>query len=204
MHFWRLAAFVAPFGRFFHDLGRSSLDFGAPSWPYVGTHFALDGIFRHAAGIAAKKPCWHSLSAFRFHYAARRYVRSTWNSPFWPHKSFSQRLFWRFKLKAFKKYRLGRLQARFWSPQARFLRPRSSIWTGSGTFFLRFVARMPREPRTPRTPAKTKPRSQMRQERVGGGAPPPKGFQWNWSQVRHFSTLQQNHFYPLKLNVFQK
>ena len=55
MHFWRLAAFVAPFGRFFHDLGRSSLDFGAPSWPYVGTHFALDGIFRHAAGIAAKK-----------------------------------------------------------------------------------------------------------------------------------------------------
>ena len=79
VHFWRLAAFVAPFGRFFHDLGRSSLDFGAPSWPYVGTHFALDGIFRHAAGIAAKKPCWHSLSAFRFHYAARRYVRSTWN-----------------------------------------------------------------------------------------------------------------------------
>ena len=79
VHFSRLAAFVAPFGRFFRDLGRSSLDFGAPSWPYVGTHFALDGIFRHAAGIAAKKPCWHSLSAFRFHYAARRYVRSTWN-----------------------------------------------------------------------------------------------------------------------------
>ena len=77
VHFLRLAAFVAPFGRFFHDLGRSSLDFGAPSWPYVGTHFALDGIFRHAAGIAAKKPCWHSLSAFRFHYAARRYVQST-------------------------------------------------------------------------------------------------------------------------------
>ena len=78
-HFSRLAAFVAPFGRFFRDLGRSSLDFGAPSWPYVGTHFALDGIFRHAAGIAAKKPCWHSLSVFRFHNAARRYVRSTWN-----------------------------------------------------------------------------------------------------------------------------
>ena len=77
VHFWRLAAFVAPVGRFFHDLGRSSLDFGAPSWPYVGTHFALDGIFRHAAGIAAKKPCWHSLSAFRFHNAAQRYVRST-------------------------------------------------------------------------------------------------------------------------------
>ena len=79
VHFSRLAAFVAPFGRFFRDLGRSSLDFGAPSWPYVGTHFALDGIFRHAAGIAAKKPCWHSLSVFRFHNAARRYVRSTWN-----------------------------------------------------------------------------------------------------------------------------
>ena len=79
VHFSRLAAFVAPFGRFFRDLGRSSLDFGAPSWPYVGTHFVLDGIFRHAAGIAAKKPCWHSLSAFRFHNAARRYVRSTWN-----------------------------------------------------------------------------------------------------------------------------
>ena len=78
-HFSRLAAFVAPFGRFFRDLGRSSLDFGAPSWPYVGTYFALGGIFGHGAGIAAKKPCWHSLSAFRFHNAARRYVRSTWN-----------------------------------------------------------------------------------------------------------------------------
>ena len=29
MHFSRLAAFVAPFGRFFRDLGRSSLDFEA-------------------------------------------------------------------------------------------------------------------------------------------------------------------------------
>ena len=28
-HFSRLAAFVAPFGRFFRDLGRSSLDFEA-------------------------------------------------------------------------------------------------------------------------------------------------------------------------------
>ena len=78
-HFSRLAAFVAPLGRFFRALGRSSLDFGAPSWPYVGTYFALGGIFGHGAGIAAKKPCWHSLSAFRFHNAARRYVRSTWN-----------------------------------------------------------------------------------------------------------------------------
>ena len=31
VHFSRLAAFVAPFGRFFRDLGRSSLDFGT-SW----------------------------------------------------------------------------------------------------------------------------------------------------------------------------
>ena len=76
-HFSRLVAFVAPFGRFFGDLGRSSLDFGAPSWAYVGTYFALGGIFGHGAGIAAKKPCWHSLSVFRFHNAARRYVRST-------------------------------------------------------------------------------------------------------------------------------
>ena len=29
VHFSRLAAFVAPFGRFFRDLGRSSLDFEA-------------------------------------------------------------------------------------------------------------------------------------------------------------------------------
>ena len=29
--------------------------------------------------IAAKNPCWHSLSAFHNHPAARRYVRSTWN-----------------------------------------------------------------------------------------------------------------------------
>ena len=107
VHFWRLAAFVAPVGRFFHDLGRSSLDFGAPSWPYVGTHFALDGIFRHAAGIAAKKPCWHSLSAFRFHYAARRYVRSTWNSSqvrhFGPTKVLNRDMLSALKLKAFKK-----------------------------------------------------------------------------------------------------
>ena len=78
-HFSRLAEFVMPFARFFCDLGRSSLDFGAPSWPYVGTFFALGDIFRHGAGIAAKKPCWRSLSVFRFHTAARRYVRSTWN-----------------------------------------------------------------------------------------------------------------------------
>ena len=106
MHFWRLAAFVAPFGRFFHDLGRSSLDFGAPSWPYVGTHFALDGIFQHAAGIAAKKPCWHSLSAFRFHYAARWYVRSTWNwnqvGSFWPQKISGQLHFYSLKLNILK------------------------------------------------------------------------------------------------------
>ena len=78
-HFSLLDAFVAPFGRLFRDLGRSSLDFGAPSWPYVGTFFALGGIFRRGAGIAAKKPCWHFLSVFRFHNEARRYVRSTWN-----------------------------------------------------------------------------------------------------------------------------
>ena len=80
-HFSRLAAFVAPLGRFFRALGRSSLDFGAPSWPYVGTHFALGGIFGHGAGLAAKTHCWHSLSVFRFHSAARRYMRSTWNPP---------------------------------------------------------------------------------------------------------------------------
>ena len=38
--------------------------------------------------------------------------------------------------------------------------------------FSRFLARMPRKPRTPRTPAKTRPRSQMRQEWLGSGAPP--------------------------------
>ena len=36
--------------------------------------------FRHGAVIAVKNPCWHSLSAFHNHPAARRYVRSTWNS----------------------------------------------------------------------------------------------------------------------------
>ena len=76
-HFSRLAAFVVPFVRFFRDVGRSSLDFGNPSWPYVGTFFALGDICRPGAGMAAKKPCWHCLSAFRFHNAARRYVRST-------------------------------------------------------------------------------------------------------------------------------
>ena len=57
-HFSRLAAFVAPFGRFFRDLGRSSLDFGAPSWPDVRTYFALDGIVGHGAGIGLKKNEW--------------------------------------------------------------------------------------------------------------------------------------------------
>ena len=78
-HFSRLAAFLVPFARFFRDLGRFSLDFGEPSWPYVGTFVALGGMFRHGAGIAATKPCWHFPSVFRFHNAARRYVRSTWN-----------------------------------------------------------------------------------------------------------------------------
>ena len=66
--------------------------------------------------------------------------------------------------------RLGGPRARFWRPRTRFLRPRGSIWEGSGTISSRFLARMPRKPRTPRTPAKTRPRSQMRQEWVGGGA----------------------------------
>ena len=44
-HFSRLAAFVVPWARFFRDLGRSSLDFGAPSWLYVGTFFALKRFF---------------------------------------------------------------------------------------------------------------------------------------------------------------
>ena len=64
----------------------------------------------------------------------------------------------------------------FGGPGARFLRPRGSIWERSGAMFSRFLPRMPRLPRTPRTPAKTRPRSQMRQEWVGGGAPPPGGF----------------------------
>ena len=34
-------------------------------------------IFGHGAGIAAKNLCWHALSAFRFHHAARRYVQRT-------------------------------------------------------------------------------------------------------------------------------
>ena len=67
----------------------------------------------------------------------------------------------------------------FGGPGARFLKPRGSIWEHSGTMFSRFLPRMPRLPRTPRTPAKTRPRSQMRQEWVGGGAPPPGGLQLN-------------------------
>ena len=63
-HFSRLAAFVVPFARFFRDLGRFSLDFGKPSWPYVGTFVALGGIFRHGAGIAAKNPAGISFLFF--------------------------------------------------------------------------------------------------------------------------------------------
>ena len=39
-----------------------------------------------------------------------------------------------------------------------------------------FIHKTTRTPRTPRMPAKTRPRSQMRQEWVAGGAP-PRGFQ---------------------------
>ena len=70
---------LSAFWSFFSRLGTLQPRFWSPSWPYVGTYFALGGIFGHGAGIAAKKTCWHSLSAFRFHNAARRYVRSTWN-----------------------------------------------------------------------------------------------------------------------------
>ena len=94
-----------------------------------------------------------------------------------PAKLSGQPLFYPLKLKFFKKWRLGGLRTRFWRPRAPFLRPRGSIWERSGAMFSRFLPRMPRLPRTPRTPAKTRPRSQMRQEWVGGGAPPPGGFQ---------------------------
>ena len=43
-------------------------------WRALAVFFGVCG---RGAGIAAKNPCWHSLSAFRFHPAARRYVRST-------------------------------------------------------------------------------------------------------------------------------
>ena len=134
-HFSRLAAFVAAFGRFFRDLGRSSLDFGAPSWPYVGTYFALGGIFRHAAGITAKKTCWNSLSVFRFHNEARRYVRSTWNwsqvgSKLLPYLKALPFLI-PLELNVFWRLRLGGLWARFWCPQA-------SILKGLGSIFLIF------------------------------------------------------------------
>ena len=96
--------------------------------------------------------------------------------PKWPGKTIETAQLDPLKLKVFQKWRLGGLRARFWRPRTRFWRPRNSIWEGSGTIFSRFLARMPRKPRTPRTPAKTRPRSQMHQESVGGGASPPGGF----------------------------
>ena len=41
----------------------------------------IQRFFGHGALIAARHSCWHSLSAFHNHPAARRYVRSTWNFP---------------------------------------------------------------------------------------------------------------------------
>ena len=45
------------------------------------SHTATKRIFckalGHGAIIAARNPCWHSLSAFHYHPEARRYVRST-------------------------------------------------------------------------------------------------------------------------------
>ena len=62
-----------------------------PSGAYVGAMLGLgsyqtcflhsfQSFFGHGAMIAARKPCWHSLSAFHNHPAARRYVRSTRNN----------------------------------------------------------------------------------------------------------------------------
>ena len=54
-------------------------------WDHVGTFFKCQACYLHnfrslveqGAWIAAKNPCWHSLSALHNHLAARRYVRST-------------------------------------------------------------------------------------------------------------------------------
>ena len=61
-HFSRLAAFVAPFGRFFRDLSRSSFDFGTPSWPYGGRFFALGRHF----WTWCRDCCQKTLLAFTF------------------------------------------------------------------------------------------------------------------------------------------
>ena len=47
---------------------------------FLGAFFSFLAVsYAFFARIAAKNPCWHSLSAFQNHLAARRYVRSTWN-----------------------------------------------------------------------------------------------------------------------------
>ena len=126
-HFW--GTFFAScyicrtFWSFFCDLRRSILDFGTPSWPYVGTFFALGRHFCHKAGIAARQTCWHSLSAFRFHIAAWRYVRSTWIGPKCSPWALLGELLDLF-LKA-----LEVLWGKFWLPGT----SRASIWEGLGT-----------------------------------------------------------------------
>ena len=63
-------------GSIFH---RFWLHFGRAEAGFARALAVFFFIFGHGAGIAAKNPCWHSLSAFRFHIAARRYVHRTWN-----------------------------------------------------------------------------------------------------------------------------
>ena len=46
---------LSAFWSFFSRLGTLQPRFWSPSWPYVGTYFALGGIFGHGAGIAAKR-----------------------------------------------------------------------------------------------------------------------------------------------------
>ena len=61
---------------------------------------------------------------------------------------------------------------RFWRVLGTIFRSFRSFWNS----FPRNGRFINKTPRTPRTPAKTRPRSQIRQEWVGGGAPPPGGF----------------------------
>ena len=55
-HFSHLAAFVVPFACFFRDLGRSSLDFGAPSWPYLAHFSLLAAFFDMLQGLLQTNP----------------------------------------------------------------------------------------------------------------------------------------------------
>ena len=132
--------------------------------------------------------------AFLFPPAARRYVRSTWNwsqvGSFWPEKEKMVAPWNDLNETSLKNRVLEGSGVNFGGPRPRFWRVLGTMFRFCHLFLASFPrngcsqtqcqdcqeSRKRRERRNGQKPAKTRTRSQTRQEWVGGGAPPPGGF----------------------------